>query len=457
MAVRFDAATDRISYTASNPPSTTAFTITAWALVAVDTDTNATIARLHASTGGSTIATWATGSDGLSGPNYFTTGGSISNATNFTVGSWRKVAICATGTTGKSYVATVGGGTEVDSATVATGQPTGITLGGRSSGDGTEWFNGRLAYVRVWSTELTQSEIEAEWGSATPVRTANLWADWPLTVHTDLTDHSGNGRNLTAGSTATTTEADPPITTTNTGVVEASIPMPTAAVPGTGSAAATLAGSVPMPTATLTATATTTVTVAGSIPVSVAGMAAEVTAPAALAGSVPLQAVTLDGQVSQPGEVAATIPMQASDVAATTATTGAVTAAIPTPTATVEATAGTAGELAGSIPMPAAALAADGGSTTGELAGAVPMLSADLVVVVRDTGVLAGQIPLLSASVTGGVDLPAALTGAIPLQVARLTTRRPVVGPLHAADVQVGGVLVASTPASSNVLHAAVA
>jgi len=213
MSVRFDTASDRVSYTASNPPApSTGFTLTAWAYLSADQNNNTTFARLHAAAGGSTVATLATSSDGTGGPNYFTGGGSVTNATGFVVGEWRKVAWSASGTTGKSYVATPAGSTEVDSGTVATGTaPTGLTLGGRSAGDASEWLDGRLAYVRLWSAELLQAEIEAEWASTTPVRTSGLWADWPLSVHTDLTDHSGNGRNLVAGSTPTTTEDGPPI------------------------------------------------------------------------------------------------------------------------------------------------------------------------------------------------------------------------------------------------------
>jgi hypothetical protein len=133
------------------------------------------------------------------------------------VGAWRKIAISCSGTTGKSYVNTIGGVTEVDSGTVGVGTPDGITLGGRSSSDSSEPFNGRLAYVRVWTTELNQTQIEAEWASATPVITASLWASWPLTDSTDLTDHSGNGRSLTAGTTAVSTEADPPLSGSVTG------------------------------------------------------------------------------------------------------------------------------------------------------------------------------------------------------------------------------------------------
>ncbi|MCZ4602919.1 hypothetical protein O3S80_03860 [Streptomyces sp. Lzd4kr] len=251
MSTRFDAASDRISFAGTMFAVGSGFTATAWAYVSVDTNANSTFARLHASSGGGTIATWATGSDGLSGPNYFTGGGSVTNATNMAVGEWRKIAISCAGTTGKSYVATVGGATEVDSGTVAVGTPDGLTLGGRAPADSSEVFDGRLAYVRVWTAELTQAEIEAEWASVTPVVTANLWADWPLTDSTDLTDHSGNGRNLTAGSTAVSTEADPPLAETVTGSAAAAF----GALAGTASGVRTVIGSATAAFGGLTATA----------------------------------------------------------------------------------------------------------------------------------------------------------------------------------------------------------
>lgn len=213
MAIRFDAASDRISYSGSNPPDpASGFTILGWAMVVVDNNDNSTLARLHASSGGSTSANIATDSDGTTGPNYFTGGGSISSSTGLPVGQWRKWAATCTGTNGNLYASTVAGPTEADSGTVSgAATPTGITLGGRSSGDSSEWFNGRLAYVRLYSAVLSQSEIEAEWASATSVRTSNLWAHWPLTTASDLNDASGNGRHLVAGTTSVTTEDGPPI------------------------------------------------------------------------------------------------------------------------------------------------------------------------------------------------------------------------------------------------------
>lgn len=67
-----------------------------------------------------------------------------------------------------------------------------------------------VAYWRVWSAALSPAELTAERASPTPVRTADLWAHWPLTVHTDLTDASGNGRHLSATGTLETA-SNPPV------------------------------------------------------------------------------------------------------------------------------------------------------------------------------------------------------------------------------------------------------
>lgn len=273
MSVRFDAASDRISFAGTMFAVGSGFTMTAWAYVSVDTDDFATIGRLHSSSGGSTVATWATGGDGLSGPTYFTAGGSVVNSTNMAVGAWRKVAISCSGTTAKSYACIPAGVTEVDSGNVSVGTPDGLTLGGRSPSDSSEWFNGRLAYVRVWTAELSQAQIEAEWASTTPVVTANLWANWPLTSSADLTDHSGNGRNLTAGTTATSTEADPPLSSNVTGTASAAFGSLTASASGTP----TVIGTASAAFGALTAAASGTPKVSGTAALSGGSLTASAT------------------------------------------------------------------------------------------------------------------------------------------------------------------------------------
>jgi hypothetical protein len=302
MSTRFDAAGDRISFAGSMFAVGSGFTMTAWAYVSVDTDTFATVARLHASSASTTVVTWATGGDGLSGPNYFTGGGTVTNATNMAVGQWRKIALSCSGTTGRSYIATVGGATEVDSGTVSVGTPDGLTLAGRGPADSSEVFNGRLAYVRIWTAELSQSQIEAEWASTTPVVTSGLWADWPLTDSTDLTDHSGNGRNLTAGGTAVSTEDNPPLSGSVTGSAAAAFGGLTGAASGvrtvsgtsagafgglTGAAAGTRSvnGTATFTGGALSGTATGVRTVIGSAVAQFGGLTGTAVSPSSITGS----------------------------------------------------------------------------------------------------------------------------------------------------------------------------
>ncbi|MET8475428.1 LamG-like jellyroll fold domain-containing protein [Streptomyces sp. NPDC006422] len=284
MSQRSDQASDRVSYTAAAPPApATAFTVTLWARLRVDRDDFSTMMRLHSSSGGSTSVNIATGSSGTT-PVVVSPGntGGIIGSDALAVDTWRMLAVTVGGTgatDGKLYTRTVGGSTNVVTGQVSGGAtPDGLTLFGRSAGDGGEWFNGGLAYVRVWSAVLSQADIEAEWASETVVRTADLWADWPLL--TDITDVSGNGRNLTAGTTALTTEDDPPLSGEVSGSALAAFGALTAAAAGvrgvTGSASAAFSALAAAATGTRTTTGdgtaafgalTAHATAAGAVPV----------------------------------------------------------------------------------------------------------------------------------------------------------------------------------------------
>jgi hypothetical protein len=208
-AARFDAAGDRISYTgATAPPDTaTGMAFTCWVYLSVDQNDFSTVLRLHAASGGTTRLTVATGTSGET-PCLFTPGNTsgVISPMSLVVGTWRALGVSCTGTTADLATVQTASGTVSGGATA-----TGFTLGGRSSSDATEWFNGRLKYPRLWSATMTQSEMVSEWGSTTPVRTSNLWGSYVLSGPGDLSDTSGNARNLTAGSTAVTAEAGPPI------------------------------------------------------------------------------------------------------------------------------------------------------------------------------------------------------------------------------------------------------
>lgn len=214
-AARFDAATDRISYTGGTaaPDTTTGMSFTCWAHLSVDRDDFSTIVRFYSAAFGTRV-TFCTASNGITPALYSpgNTAGVLSTAV-FTPGNWLALGISITGTTGTIYTANATLTTTTNqSGTVSGGSATqGFTLGGRDPNDATEWWNGRIKYPRVWSTTMTLAEAQSEWASPTPVRTSNLWGAWVLSGPGDLSDTSGNGRNLTAGSTAVTAEAGPPI------------------------------------------------------------------------------------------------------------------------------------------------------------------------------------------------------------------------------------------------------
>lgn len=211
MAIRFNAPSDRVYYIGPGLPNPAdGWTFTAWIKVSVDTNYFATFARFSSS--GSTTATLATTENGTGGPIYATVGGILTALAGMTVDVWYRFAVTCVGTSGILYTAEdISGPTMVQSGSVAgASSPDQVCFGGRSETDLTESLDGVVAYPKLWSGVLTQSQIEAEWLSASPVMSTGVSAFWPLTAE-DLTDHSGNGLDLIAGSTPVTTVDDPPI------------------------------------------------------------------------------------------------------------------------------------------------------------------------------------------------------------------------------------------------------
>jgi len=209
MSIRFDAVADRLTYTGSIPDPATGLTITAWVKIVNDQNNFATWLRVYTAAF-STVITSASDSDGTGGNNYFTGGGSVSNGQQLGLGTWCGIAVSHdTGTTGKAYVR-ISGTTTANSGTVSAGTPGGICLGGRDSTDANDWFDGEMAQVRIWSSELSQAQIEAEWASPTPVVTSNGYANWPLADATDLTDTIAARTLATPNGAGQTTGADDP-------------------------------------------------------------------------------------------------------------------------------------------------------------------------------------------------------------------------------------------------------
>jgi hypothetical protein len=211
MAVGFaGAGTDQLAYSGTIPDPATATTFTAW-IRFVDTNANATFLRTRTA-GGASSTNWAMHSDGQT-PSYFTGSGSVLGPTALAATTWHRVACTHTGTaTALFQGAGLTGATATSTGTLAgAATPTVLAIGGRAAGDAADPYNGWIAHVRCWSAVLTQAQIEAEWLSAKPVITTNLYGAWPLRTNADLADISGNGRTLTIPANTPSTQEDPPI------------------------------------------------------------------------------------------------------------------------------------------------------------------------------------------------------------------------------------------------------
>lgn len=299
MAVRLDAATDQLAL-ADAPASSAPFTVCGW-VRNIELIGFGTIMRLRAA---GTVASFTASSGGSNGPQLGTTGGIAGPIVGGGDGSlpadaWRRVAFVIAGSGTDNCTVYWGDddpATDLLSAvgTVAVGSPTALSIGGRGGGDTTERWGGDLAYPRAWDAVLTAAELKTELASTEAVVTDDLWADWPLEVHTDLTDHSGNGRHLAAGSTSTTTVDGPPLSTPITG--SGSLSAPASVVSGTGAVIVSGAGAATVDAAVVAGDAVAVVSGSGTAvaPAStlsgvgggvVAGQAAVAAAGAVVAGA----------------------------------------------------------------------------------------------------------------------------------------------------------------------------
>lgn len=209
MAARSDAATDRV--TLSSAPSMATITIAGWTRIeAASASSFNPIARFHTLSGDAT--SWIVGYKGANGrtPAVYSpsnTGGISAAEQPLSTYVWLMATLSGTSAQ-LAYTNTPGGTlTKVTGTVAAAGTPDRITFFGRSVADASEWLNGTLAYWRIWLAVLSDAEGQAESASATPVRTANAWANWAYAAAA-LTD-SVASRDLAAGTTPLSAAADP--------------------------------------------------------------------------------------------------------------------------------------------------------------------------------------------------------------------------------------------------------
>lgn len=203
MSVRFDAIGDR--YTATTGlPTGNAYTVTCWAYIVTDRNSYSGIFSLSdllctTDVDGTSLKLWDT-------TNY---SGGQWTSTALTAATWYRIGVVVNAGAASLYSGIATGSLSVTTVANFTtpNPPTELVIG---SDIFDEWWNGRVGSFKLWNAALTATEVAAELAQFNPVRTTSL-----LRVHNFKTagtgDDSGNGRTLTAGTTATTTEADPPI------------------------------------------------------------------------------------------------------------------------------------------------------------------------------------------------------------------------------------------------------
>lgn len=207
MSVRFDAATDAYTSTVGLPTSTS-WTVTAWVMLRTTNPLgpHKFFTLISADTGFLNFGTDFNG-DGLE---VYNGSGILGSGSIFTIDAWYRIAYVQNGSDGTAYKgADTGALTAFNNATFPGPAATNLTLYVGASHEG-QWLNGRLAAFKMWNAALSQAEVTAELTQFDPIRAANLLRYHKFHV-AEITDYSGNSNPLTAGSTATATEADPPI------------------------------------------------------------------------------------------------------------------------------------------------------------------------------------------------------------------------------------------------------
>jgi hypothetical protein len=217
MAATSDVATDRVARTTA--PSLASVTVCAWAKVNAVHAGNLfhPIMRVEAS-GGSAMIFGFKGTNGRTPSLY--SGSSTTGISGTEISLSTYVFMLATMSAGSAQLfqgSTPGTLSKVTGTVNTTGTPDTVTIFSRSPSDGSEWLEGTLYGVRLWTGVLSDAEATAESliapSVSTPAaRTSGLWGSWPF-IGAALTDVSGNGRNLTAGSTALTADTDPVLST----------------------------------------------------------------------------------------------------------------------------------------------------------------------------------------------------------------------------------------------------
>ena len=209
-SVRFNTFDDHYSRAATGLESSD-FTMACWAYLSADRNTANFFLGADASSNWHSVGVHSDGTELY----WSSTSGNTRTGAQLAVGAWYYVAIVYSASgTDTIYWGADGAALSSDSTTtsgVMSGITSGFTFHIGNTRD-SEWWNGRIAQVKVWTAALSQAEIEAERDLDGVARTTNLWAYYSFRDGPQTNDESGNGRTLTAAGTLTA-EAGPPVET----------------------------------------------------------------------------------------------------------------------------------------------------------------------------------------------------------------------------------------------------
>ena len=199
-SVRFNAFDDHYSRAATGLESSD-FTMACWAYLSADRNTANFFLGADASSNWHSVGVHSDGTELY----WSSTSGNTRTGAQLAVGAWYYVAIVYSASgTDTIYWGADGAALSSDSTTtsgVMSGITSGFTFHIGNTRD-SEWWNGRIAQVKVWTAALSQAEIEAERDLDGVARTANLWAYYSFRDGPQTNDESGNGRTLTAAGTS---------------------------------------------------------------------------------------------------------------------------------------------------------------------------------------------------------------------------------------------------------------
>lgn len=202
MAVRFNAATD--AYSASNgAPGGSAYSGVLWAYCLANPG-GGSVLYLAATSGGNA---WYLCTN-LAGDTLYLADDNVgAGGIPFTLNTWWQLGFVVSGTAVALWAGTLGNTpTKYTTTSVSAIIPTRLYIGSDEWGG---WWDSRVAGVKLWNVALTDSQVLAEFTQFKPVSTAGLLRYHRFTS-ASTADDSGLGNILTAGSTPTDTEADPP-------------------------------------------------------------------------------------------------------------------------------------------------------------------------------------------------------------------------------------------------------